>query len=168
MEGEGRVQLSWNVANLRANRRVFRMCSDSETGEFRLVVQYERATKANLRPFCWLVYATGDVIFFFFFFFVEMSRPRKKGGIKNIPRFFSLRSFSKWRTVTNTLLSLATVKKRGRIMLAGTRPCLLSCRMKQLENLVLSTSWRWKGGGNDGLSKSTDWLEWDEILWMEK
>lgn len=27
--GEG-VQLSWNVANFRANRRVFRMCSDSE------------------------------------------------------------------------------------------------------------------------------------------
>lgn len=66
--GDGGVQLSWNVANLRANRRVFRMCSDSETGEFRLVVQYERATKANLRPFCWLVYATGDVIFFFFSF----------------------------------------------------------------------------------------------------
>lgn len=28
--GGGRVQLSWNVANFRANRRVFRMCSDSE------------------------------------------------------------------------------------------------------------------------------------------
>lgn len=28
--GGGGVQLSWNVANFRANRRVFRMCSDSE------------------------------------------------------------------------------------------------------------------------------------------
>lgn len=108
-----------------------------KTGEFRLVVQYERATKANLRPFCWLVYATGDVIFFsFLFFFVETSRPREKGGIKNI---LSLPSFSKWRTVTNMLLSHATVTKRGRIMLARTRPCLLSCRVKQLENLVLWT-----------------------------
>lgn len=52
-------------------------------------------------------------------------------------------------------------------MLARTRPCLLSCRVKQLEDLVLWTELGMEkkgGGGDDGLNKSTDWLEWDEIL----
>lgn len=97
MEGRGGRGVQWNVANLRANRRVFRMCSGSEIGEFRLVVQYERATKAatNLRT----VLLTGlrdrrrRVIFFFFFFSlfcgnVYVYTREKKGGLKIFQRFF--------------------------------------------------------------------------------
>lgn len=91
IERGGRVQLSWNVANFRANRRVFRMCSDSEK-QVNLGQSYntKEPRKRTLDRFADWFTRQATLFFFFFSFFVETSRPREKGGIKNIPRFLSL------------------------------------------------------------------------------